>query len=264
MNQSTTPSAGPAQEVPVSSSGGSCSSPAHRPDEFLECEKGWIFALLMWVAGYFGAFTYTVRGGIFCNAQTANLVLLAMDLGSRNWGHALYLLIPITAYLMGAVISEAAALPLKKLHCIRWDTLFVMIEILAVLILGLLPESAPYQITQITINFICSMQYNTFRQAQNIPMATTFCTNHIRQTGIHLVKTIRSHGRKDYAVRTASHAGMLIVFVIGGIFSTILSRMFLGKSIWITLIPLAIVLADLLYADLKKEKDRLDEIPRGH
>ena len=236
----------------------------HRPDEFLECEKGWVFALLMLVAGFFGGFTYTVRGGIFCNAQTANLVLLALDLGNANWGHALYLVIPITAYLMGAVISEAAALPLKKLHFIRWDTLFIIIEIIAVIFMGLLPESAPYQITQVTINFICSMQYNTFRQAQNIPMATTFCTNHIRQTGIHLVKTIRSHGRHDYAVRTASHIGMLAIFVVGGILATVISRHLLGEAIFVTLIPLTILLVDLLYADLKKEKDRLDEIPSGH
>ena len=30
------------------------------------------------------------------------------------------------------------------------------------------------------------MQYNTFRQAHGIPMATTFCTNHIRQAGVSL------------------------------------------------------------------------------
>jgi hypothetical protein len=38
----------------------------------------------------------------------------------------------------------------------------------------------------------------------------------------------------------------------------------LGRAIWFTLIPLAVVLVDLLYADIKKEKGKLDRIPRGH
>ena len=136
--------------------------------DYLECEKTWVFALLMGVGGFLGAFTYVLRGGVFCNAQTGNLVLLAMALGEGNWSRALYLLLPITAYFLGAVVSEAIAGPIKKFHLIRWDTLFIILEIIAILVLGLLPETAPYQITQITVNFICSMQYNTFRQAQGI------------------------------------------------------------------------------------------------
>jgi uncharacterized membrane protein YoaK (UPF0700 family) len=57
---------------------------------------------------------------------------------------------------------------------------------------------------------------------------------------------------------------MIAVFVIGGIISTILCKLVLGKAIWATLIPLVILLMDLLYADLKKEKDKKDIIPKGH
>ena len=87
----------------------------------------------------------------------------------------------ITAYCVGTMLSEVLPGYVKKSHLIRWDTLLILIEILVVIFLGFLPESAPVQITQVLINFICSMQYNTFRQAEGIPMATTFCTNHIRQ-----------------------------------------------------------------------------------
>ena len=38
--------------------------------EYLECEKRWVFLLLMMVGGFFGGFTYSIRGGVFCNAQT--------------------------------------------------------------------------------------------------------------------------------------------------------------------------------------------------
>jgi uncharacterized membrane protein YoaK (UPF0700 family) len=238
-------------------------------DEYLECEKWWVFALMMFVGGFFGAFTYSIRGGAFCNAQTANFVLFAMALGNGNWKHASYFIIPMSAYLMGAVISESVASGIKRFHVIRWDTLFIGLEMIVVLFLGALPETAPVQITQVLINLICSMQYNTFRQAQGVPMATTFCTNHLRQVGIALCKTLRHHeeGRdhcRRYYRRALEHFGMLCVFVVGGVCATVLCRIFLGKALWFALIPLLIVFFDLLYADLKKEKGKLDLIPHGH
>ena len=233
--------------------------------EYLECEKWLVFVLMMFTGGYFGAFTYTLRGGVFCNAQTGNFVLLAMALGNQDWAKALYLLIPITAYCLGAFVSELLPNQVKKLRLLRWDTLLVMIEMGTAVFLGFLPESAPVQITQILINVICSMQYNTFRQAQGIPMATTFCTNHIRQVGVFLCKASRHPAQsRAHLKRSGIHLGMLASFVAGGVISTILCRMFLGKAIWFSLIPLGIVLADLLYADLKKERGKLDQIPRGH
>jgi uncharacterized membrane protein YoaK (UPF0700 family) len=96
-------------------------------------------------------------------------------------------------------------------------------------------------------------------------MATTFCTNHLRQVGIALCKTLRHRGEdREYYRRVFEHLGMLCVFVIGGVCATVLCRMLLGRALWITLIPLGIVLVDLLYADMKKEKGKLHLIPHGH
>ena len=230
---------------------------------YLECEKKWIFAVLIFVAGYYGAFTYSIRGGIFCNAQTANFVLFAMAIGNGEFNKALYYLIPMGAYLLGAIISEALPKPIKKLKLIRWDTFLILFEIIVVLFLGLLKESAPYQISQIAINFICSMQYNTFRQAQGVSMATTFCTNHVRQIGVFIVKAISD---KDYRRldRVLHHLTMLIFFVLGGIISTVLCKILMGKAILFAIIPLIIILSDLLYADLKTEKDKISQKPHGH
>lgn len=70
------------------------------------CERKWLFHILMVIAGFFGAYTYLLRGNVFCNAQTGNVVLMGMALGAKKWGEALYYLIPISAYLMGAFVSE--------------------------------------------------------------------------------------------------------------------------------------------------------------
>lgn len=232
--------------------------------EYLECEKRHVFFLLMFVGGFLGAFTYSIRGGIFCNAQTANFVLMGMALGHQQLSKALYYLVPMTAYLGGTILSEALPKPIKKRKLIRWDTLLVGIEMIVIFILGLLPETFPFQISQIAINIIMSMQYNTFRLARGIPMATTFCTNHIRQVGVYLYKTIYHHNDSAYRLRFIIHLGMLLTFVLGAVVSTAACQLILGKAIWLSLIPLAIVFYQLLRADLGDEKDFLMSTPRGH
>ena len=234
-----------------------------KTSEFLECERWWILATMMYVGGFFGGFTFSVRGGVFCNAQTANFVLLAMALGNGDWAQARYLVITITAYFLGAVVSEALGSSIKQYKFIRWDTLLIVIEILVVVILGFIPDSAPFQISQVAVNFICSMQYNTFRQADGIPMATTFCTNHLRQVGVFFTKGVR-HSERAHFMRSLFHVGMLTLFVAGGVTSTMLCNRFSGRGVWFAVIPLGIVLFDLLYADFHKEKGELDRIPRGH
>jgi uncharacterized membrane protein YoaK (UPF0700 family) len=234
-----------------------------KSEEFLECERWWILAALMYVGGFFGGFTYSVRGGIFCNAQTANFVLLAMSVGSGDWAKARYLLIPITAYFLGAVVSELVAGTIKRFHLIRWDTLLLLIEMLVVIVLGFIPDNAPFEISQVAVNFICSMQYNTFRQADGIPMATTFCTNHIRQVGVFFTKGIR-HAEAAHFRRMLFHAGMLTLFTLGGIMATIACNHLGGKGVWFALLPLGIAFCDLLHADLHTEKGEMERKPRGH
>ena len=236
---------------------------AAAPPAYLECERWWTFALLMAAGGYLGAFTYNLRGGVFCNAQTANFVLMAMALGRGQWGHAAYFLIPMAAYLAGAMLSEGLPLSLRRFGLIRWDTALVGLEVLVVIALGLLPPSAPFQISQVAINFICSMQYNTFRQAQGVPMATTFCTNHLRQVGIHLTKAARHRSRRELVLSLA-HVGMLSVFVAGAAVCTLLCAPLEGRAVWGAAALLAIVFFDLLHADLTQERGMLSRKPAGH
>ena len=125
------------------------------------------------------------------------LVLLGLAIGQAEWETAAYYLFPISAYMAGAFISELLPNPVKYHLKIRWDTLLIAVEMATVLVLGLVPESAPVQISQVAVNFIASMQYNTFRQAEGTPMATTFATNHIRQVGVGLAKEIQHFRKKD-------------------------------------------------------------------
>lgn len=231
--------------------------------EYLTCERRIVFVLLMITAGMMGAYTYVLRGGVFCNAQTANIVMMAIAFGQKDWSLGFYFFIPIVAYGMGAFLSEMLPRTVKKTGCLRWDTCLIAIEMVVLFIIGFLPLQLPHQIVQVLINFIASMQYNTFRQAEGIPMATTFCTNHVRQLGVGLAKMIH---KKDKAARHRMlvHLLMLIGFFFGACILTIACYFFQEKAIWIAIVPMAVNFAMLLYADLIKERGMLWKVPRGH
>lgn len=70
--------------------------------------------LLAFVGGFLDVNTYLLRGGVFANAQTGNMVLLMLQISEGQWMKALYYIIPIIAFFSGVVVTE-----LVKLHE-RW------------------------------------------------------------------------------------------------------------------------------------------------
>ena len=232
-------------------------------ERFLFCERNVVFALLMAVSGMMGAYTFTLRGGAFCNAQTANIVLMSIAIGQGRWLDGLYFLIPISAYFLGAFLSESLPTPVKSRHFLRWDTWLIGFEMVTMFILGFVPMDVPYQPIQVIINFVASMQYNTFRQAEGIPMATTFCTNHVRQMGIAAAKVLRHHDQKA-AHRGKVHLAMLLSFFTGGVLLSRLGIYVQGKAIWLAVPPLLFIFINLVHADLTTEHEYFDAKPRGH
>lgn len=222
-------------------------------EHFLECERRHIFLMMTFIGGFYGAYTYTTRGGVFCNAQTANLVLMSIALGSGLWFKAAYYLIPLTAYFAGSALSEALPASLRRFP-FRWETVLIGVEIVMVLILGAIPDSWPFQITQVAINFIAALQYNTFKMSRGIPMATVFCTNHIRQLGIHFVRWMQKGHSSQEAKQFWMFASMILCFILGAITAALLSFSFHGRTLWFALIPLVVVFVDLLHADLIEKK----------
>lgn len=231
--------------------------------DYLECEKPWVYWLLIMAAGWFGGYTFIQRGGVFCNAQTANIVLFGIALGQRKWAAAGYLLIPISTYFAGTFVSEYLGKTVKRLHFLRWDTILIGIEIIAVLILGLLPASVPDQVSQVVLNFICSMQFNTFRQVEGIPAATTFVTNHIREIGANLANYVRHHDARS-GERVRVHGALLLFFALGAVLCAVCCEFFAYRAIWGSGIILLVIFVRLAHADRSYEKSQLDQVPHGH
>lgn len=230
---------------------------------YLTSEKRSVYALLTLSAGMMGAYTYVLRGGVFCNAQTANIVKMAISFGGGDWAGGAYYFIPICAYIAGAFLSELLPTPVRRFGFLRWDSYLVCFEWIVLLVIGFIPLTWPHHLVQIMVNFIASMQYNTFRQAEGIPMSTTFCTNQVRQVGIGLAKAVRKHDRAALH-KALFFLGMISCFLGGGILSSFACQRIAEKAIWLSLIPMGIVAVRLLHADLTDEKELLSQKPSGH
>jgi len=76
-------------------------------EEFAPNERLWLFCMLMLVAGFFGGFTFSLRGRVFVNAQTGNLVFFnpSVALTSPKKYPPLILVIVLAAGITGKLGS---------------------------------------------------------------------------------------------------------------------------------------------------------------
>ena len=191
-----------------------------------------MFILLMLSGGFMGAYSYYLKGGVFANAETANLLILALNAANGDWQRMVSVLIPITTFFIGTFLSELLSDRLKR----RWPSLLLVGEMLLLALLSFLPQSTPFTIYHVAIALISSMQYNTFRQARGVQLSTLFCT--------------LKDGDRGALRKSMYHIGMILTFVLGALSCALASRILGTHTLVLGVIPLAIVLFEIL----KREK----------
>ena len=225
-------------------------------DRISKWSSFFICIVLASVGGFLESFTYLLKGGVFCNAQTGNFALLAIHFISQEYGQAVYYIFPILAYMIG--ISCTIYIPkwLSKLSILHWETIFILFEIVILFVLGFLPDTLPNGITNVPISFICAMQYNTFRKSNGIPLATTFCTNNLRQAVIHFCTGVeqKSHESK---IKSFYYLSVILFFVIGAGIGTFFIHIIKERAILFCCFILLPVLFILFLSDIKSKNYHL-------
>ena len=106
-----------------------------------QMSEAFITALFLSVSGGLqDVYTYLYRGKVFANAQTGNIVLMAVKLFAGKWGEALRYLIPLCAFALGIFVAEFIRLKLKRMQWLHWRQLVVLFEILMLFVVGFLPQ----------------------------------------------------------------------------------------------------------------------------
>lgn len=169
--------------------------------------------ILAAVGGFLDAYTYVGKGGVFANAQTGNIVLLALSVGQRQWAHAVNYLIPVCAFVAGVGGAELLHLP-RITRIVRYPAQAAIgLEAVVLAVVGLLPPAAPNQVATVAIAAMSGFQVTSFRKVHGWIYNTTMSTGNLRsaaQAVVHAVVDRDANAKAkalNLAAITASFAG---------------------------------------------------------
>ena len=138
-----------------------------------QMSEAFITALFLSVSGGLqDVYTYLFRGKVFANAQTGNIVLMAVKLFAGEWGEALRYLMPLCAFALGIFVAEFIRLKLKRMQWLHWRQLVVLFEILLLFVVGFLPQELNLLANSL-VSFSCAMQVQSFRKVNGYAFAST-------------------------------------------------------------------------------------------
>lgn len=210
-------------------------------DGTLPSQRYHTFVLLMLSGGFMGAYSYFLKGGVFANAETANLLILALNIAEMNLEGIISVLYPISAFFIGTFFSQMFIEKLGR----RWIPTLLIVEIIALISLSLLPSETPDRVFHVVIAVLSSMQFNTFRKARGVAMSTLFCTAHLRGFGASLYSAIADRKGEDLK-KSLYHGGLIMTFLAGGISCSLISKSLGGYTIALSSLPLFFVLQEVL------------------
>ena len=170
-------------------------------------------ALLAVAGGFLDAYTYLVRGGVFANAQTGNIVLLGLRLTERDLAGALHYLIPILAFAAGVVAAELVRARFGGAQRLHWRQITVAGELLLLLGVAALPGTLD-GLANVLVSFVCAVQVESFRKFNGNAFATTMCTGNLR-SGTERLFLYWKTGERDHRTRAVQYYGIILCFVAG-------------------------------------------------
>ena len=221
-----------------------------RPDQ--RGSRSFLSAVLLTLTGgYLDAYTYFVRGGVFANAQTGNVVKLGISIAERNMEHCIYYLLPILAFMAGVYLSLSLE-DLCEKHGAKYMRRSVLAaEIIMMIIISFLPQTEPFNIiSNILVSLLCAMQMQTFQVFQNQGIATTVATGNLRKAVEYMYHAIKDKNKENWQ---ASGEFFLIngLFIIGVIAGSFISEYLGIKSI---LVPAGLLLIAFIHITIVFEK----------
>lgn len=205
--------------------------------------------LLALSGGFMDAYSYLVRGGVFANAVTGNIVQVGLNLAGGNLKRAAFCSIPVFSFAAGVFAAELIREKLGEKGRLHWKEAILYGEIFLVLIAGLLPQEYN-SIVNFSIAFVCAMQVEAFRKVHGKAFATTMCTGNLR-SGTELLSVGLFHGENEKKGQALQYYWIDLVFCGGAVLGFFICRWFAERAIWSCI---AILTLALLFIRWQKKK----------
>ena len=214
-------------------------------------------ALLAVAGGFFDAYTYLCRGGVFANAQTGNIVLFGLELAQREWMRALGYLVPIVAFAVGVVAAEVVKHRYKAQQNrdinIHWRQIIVLAETVLVACMAFLPQERNTVVNSV-ISFVCALQVEAFRKVQGSAIATTMCTGNLR-SGTEQLVIWRQTGDRGAAKKMCNYYAIILFFILGAVLGSFATGWLGERALLLTCAPLLAVFGIMFIAEEREERE---------
>lgn len=183
-------------------------------------------------------YTYLFRGKVFANAQTGNIVLMAVHAFAGEWGRVLHYLVPLCFFALGVFAAELMHQKLQNLQRLHWRQLVVLCEIVMLFVVGFFPQEWNLMANAL-VSFACAMQVQTFRKVNGYAFASTMCIGNMRSGTEALCAYFHTHDR-EVLKKALTYFGVIGIFAVGAGLGSVLTARFAEKGIWVSCLLLAV------------------------
>jgi uncharacterized membrane protein YoaK (UPF0700 family) len=211
------------------------------PDDTERSRTLWFALLLTVTNGFMDAHTFFVRGGVFANVQTGNVIFFAIDLSERKLAAALAHVWSILAFMVGVGLAahiKSGRVERFVSHPLRW-TMAVQVVVLAGI--GFVPVSVAHSYVTVPIAFLAAVQMGLFRNVGDLaylPVATTGNLMRFVETGYDGFVDKHTASRRACGV----YGTLILGFTGGALMGAVASRAWGAHAIWLAASILAVTL----------------------
>ncbi|WP_208615639.1 YoaK family protein [Gottfriedia luciferensis] len=200
--------------------------------------------LLALVGGFLDGYTFISRDGVFANAQTGNVVLLAINLSNGDWRNSIIYILPILAFIMGVLVAESVKHPRLREVLYSYRRSILILEFVVLMIVGILPTSVPNIVVTVCISFVSSMQISTFTHLDKWTYNSTMTTGNLRIASQAAYSAFINHN-KEARTKLKEFLVIILSFSLGALLGSISTKTFGVRSIWIA--AGVLIIAIILY-----------------
>ena len=207
--------------------------------------------ILALTGGFMDAYSYLMRGGVFANAETGNIVLMGISLAQGEWQRAFYYLIPIVAFALGIYATEKVRIHVGERTMLHWREAVLWVEVFLVFIAGFIPQEGNPAVNSM-IAFICAMQIEAFKKIRGKAYSSTMCTGNLK-SGTELLCSAEHKGNWKKRREGLHYYWIDLVFLGGAALGVLCCSLFAERAIWFCMASLLAASLFIMYH--KRESD---------
>ena len=182
--------------------------------------------------GFQDAYTYFIRGNVFANAQTGNVVLMSERLFRGEWSAGMRYLIPLLAFTLGVWVAERVRHRSRYRKGMHWRQLVLICEVLMLVVVGLIPVTLN-EVANAMVSFVCAMQVQAFRKLNGNAFASTMCIGNLR-SGVEALDAYTRTRESAHLQKSLQYGASLLCFALGAGLGSVLTPLMGIRAIWVS------------------------------